>query len=91
MTSAEKGDQSLRLLQKILMELGDEKDSSKVLRDLQTLRSRGGIAHLANSESRAAASAMGVADLGAVAAFTAIISRLTHCVSRIAQLLAGIV
>lgn len=84
---AEKGDQSLRLLQRLLLDLGDEEDSSKALRDLQALRSRGGIAHLANSESRAAASAMGVADLGARSAFDAIVQQLIPCLSRVTELL----
>lgn len=50
----EKDEKSLSLLRKLLTSLGDAADSSKVLRDLYAMRSRGGVAHLSNSDSKAA-------------------------------------
>lgn len=85
-SSRDPGDKSLKLLQSLLQDLGDEEDSSKSLRDLQALRSRGGIAHLENSASRAAAAAMGVEDMGAMDAFNEILSRVTDSLERMAKL-----
>lgn len=87
LVSPEKNEQSLSLLRKALAAAGDPGDASRALRDLQALRSRGGIAHLENSASTAAAAEMGIAGLGAQAAFDAIVARLTTALASIVDVL----
>jgi len=43
------GEQSLSLLRRYLQQQGDEEDATRVLRELQAFRSKGGVAHLAGS------------------------------------------
>lgn len=83
----EKNEQSLSLLRKALTAAGDPGDASRALRDLQSLRSRGGIAHLENSASARAAEDMGITGLVAQAAFDTIVARLTTALSSIIDVL----
>ncbi|MFC7404818.1 hypothetical protein [Georgenia alba] len=84
---AEKGERSLSLLRKLLASLGDQDDVSKVLRDLYAIRSRGGVAHLSNSESRAVIGELGISELAPIAAFEAVVKSVEEAVSRIGDLL----
>ncbi len=84
---SEKGEQSLGLLQRCLNKFGDTDDSSQILRNLQGFRSRGGIAHLANSQSARAAAILGIDGLGSLQAFTTIVTRLTVAMNQMAELL----
>ena len=84
---ADKNEQSLSLLRRLLTAAGDPGDASRPLRDLQALRSRGGIAHLENSASAKAAAEIGVSGLGAQAAFDTIVARLTAALASIVDVL----
>ncbi|WP_345207812.1 hypothetical protein [Fodinibacter luteus] len=84
---AGKGEQSLSLLKSLLASLGDEADSSKVLRDLYAVRSRGGVAHLSNSASRAVLVQLGISELGPIAAFEAVVMKVGQSVAVLADLL----
>ncbi|MDQ1745903.1 MAG: hypothetical protein QOD07_166 [Frankiaceae bacterium] len=83
----ERGDQSLRLLQKLCEELGDENDVTATLRELQAFRSKGGVAHLAGSKKDTAAAALGISGLANVPAFDSIATRLTRDLRAVARLL----
>lgn len=86
---AEKDEKSLSLLRRPLSSLGDTADSSKVLRDLYALRSRGGVAHLSNSASKAALAELGIADVAPIVAFNTVVLQVGEAVSRIAELMGG--
>lgn len=85
---AEKDEKSLSLLRKLLTSVGDTADSSKVLRDLYAMRSRGGVAHVSNSDSKAALAELGIAELAPVAAFESVVLQVVEAVSAIGDLLA---
>lgn len=85
---SEKDEKSLSLLRKLLTSLGDTADSSKVLRDLYAMRSRGGVAHLSNSGSRAALADLGIAEVASIIAFERVVRQVGESVSKIADLLA---
>lgn len=84
---SEKGEKSLSLLRALLLSLGDGDDSSRVLRDLYAVRSRGGVAHLSNSDTKAALAGLGIELLGPVAAFEKVVGRVTQAVTDIDRLL----
>lgn len=84
----EKDEKSLSLLRKLLTSLGDAADSSKVLRDLYAMRSRGGMAHLSNSDSRGALAELGIAGVEPIVAFERLVRRVGEAVTEIGGLLA---
>jgi len=84
----EKDEKSLSLLRKLLTSLGDAADSSKVLRDLYAMRSRGGVAHLSNSDSKAALAELGIAGVEPIFAFERVVRRVGEAVTKIGDLLA---
>jgi hypothetical protein len=84
---ADKDEKSLSLLRKLLTSLGDTADSSKVLRDLYAMRSRGGVAHLSNTDSRGALVELGVGDVAPIAAFERVVLQVGDAVSKISDLL----
>jgi len=65
----DKGEQSLRLLQRFTQQLGDQDDVTLILRDLQGFRSRGAVAHLAGSDRAKAEASLGISGLSNAAAF----------------------
>ena len=73
----------------MLTSLGDAADSSKVLRDLYAMRSRGGVAHLSNSDSKAALAELGIAEMAPIVAFERVIRQVGEAVSKIGDLLAN--
>lgn len=83
----EKGEKSLSLLKKLLDSFGDQSNSSQVLRDLFAVRSRAGVAHLSNSDSKAVLDKIGIADASPREAFYEIVGRLTAALSEIDKLL----
>ncbi|MEU4220859.1 hypothetical protein [Actinoplanes sp. NPDC026623] len=87
LSTYEKGEQSLRLLQRYTQQLGDESDVTAILRDLQGFRSRGGIAHLAGSGKAKAAAALEITDLSNVEAFESVVARATACLEAITSLI----
>jgi hypothetical protein len=60
---------------------------TRALGELQAFRSRGGVAHLTNSDSRRAAAALGIDGLGAMDAFDVTVKRLTGSLEAIIALL----
>ncbi|MBB1500013.1 hypothetical protein H5397_00955 [Propioniciclava sp. MC1683] len=85
---AEKDERSLSLLKKLLISLGDTSDASKILRDLYAMRSRGGVAHLSNSESRVALAELGIDEVAPTAAFQSIVLQVGAAVTKVGDLLA---
>jgi hypothetical protein len=83
----EKGEQSLRLLQRYAQELGDTSDVTSVLRELQTFRSKGGVAHLGRSQMKKAEAALGISGLSNLEAFESVTVRLTACLTRLTDLM----
>ncbi|MDM3973782.1 hypothetical protein QRB36_06345 [Mycobacterium marseillense] len=86
---SEKGEKSLALLGRLLTSRGDADDSTKVLRDLYAIRSRGGVAHLHNSESTAVLAELGIDTLPPIPAFEKVIRQVGTAVTRIGDLLGG--
>jgi hypothetical protein len=84
--TAEKGDQSIRLLQKYADQLGDTSDITAILRELQSFRSKGGVAHLAGSQSDRAAAALRIDGLSSMEAFESVAVRATECILAIKDL-----
>lgn len=85
--ATEPGDQSLRLLQKYMDKLGDESDVTSALRGLQALRSRGGIAHIRNSQSDRALVAMGIEGLNPLDAFNEVAQQVARALRAITALM----
>jgi hypothetical protein len=83
----EKGEQSLRLLQRFTQELGDTSDMTEVLRELQTFRSKGGVAHLAGSQRKKAEAALGISGLSSLEAFESVTVRVTACLTALTELM----
>lgn len=71
------GEQSLRLLRRYLEQHGDGGDCTRVLRELQAFRSKGGVAHLAGSGKAKAAAELEIAGLGSLQAFESVVTRCT--------------
>lgn len=71
------GEQSLRLLRRYLEQQGDEGDVTRVLRELQAFRSKGGVAHLAGSGRSKAAVELEIEGLGTIQAFESVATRCT--------------
>lgn len=88
-SSVESGDQSLVLLERYVSERDGDPMTVRILRDLQGFRSRGGIAHLENSNSAKAAEALGISGLSNLDAFNSIAERLTAALSGIAEIIAS--
>jgi hypothetical protein len=86
---SEKDEKSLALLRKLLTLHGDSNDTSKVLRDLYAMRSRGGVAHLHNSASKAVLAELDIDALAPIAAFEKVVREVGTAVARIGELLAG--
>ena len=83
----EKGEQSLRLLQRYVQQLGGHKDTTAILFDLQNFRSKGGVAHLAGSHKEKAATMLGIDGMSNVAAFESVVVRITSCLDIVAGLI----
>jgi hypothetical protein len=83
----EKGEQSLRLLQRYAPELGDTSDVTAILRELQSFRSKGGIAHLAGSNTNKAKAALEISGLSNLEAFESITTRITVCLTQLIALM----
>lgn len=86
---AERDKKSLALLRELLTSRGDRADSSKVLRDLYAMRSRGGVAHLTSSDTVAALAELGLVGLTPIAAFDRVVRQVGEAVARIGELLAS--
>lgn len=85
--SVEKGEQSLSLLRKYATKLGDTTDITAILRELQSFRSKGGIAHLAGSQRGKAVAALDIVGLSNVEAFESVVVRVTACLVALAELM----
>lgn len=83
----DKGEQSLRLLQRYAQELGDTSDMTKVLRELQNFRSKGGVAHLAGSQRSKAEAALEISGLSNLEAFESVTVRVTACLTALTELM----
>ncbi|MGD9986337.1 hypothetical protein [Pseudonocardia sp.] len=86
-TGVEKGEQSLRTLTRLTDSLGDEEDVVAIFKNLQSFRSRGGVAHLENSTSAATELALGISGLSAIRAFAVVVSAIYKALVRIDQLI----
>lgn len=84
----EENDLSLSILRRLLDSRGDTTDATKVLRDLYGVRSRGGVAHLSNSDSKRALANLGIDGLRPIQAFDHIVRQVTEAVTTIGDLLA---
>jgi hypothetical protein len=84
---SEKGDQSIRLLQKYTQQLGGTYDTTAVLRELQSFRSKGGLAHLAGSQVGKAKAALEISGLSNLEAFESVVSRATACINSVTELI----
>lgn len=82
-----KDEKSLSLLQGWAQQLGDEDDVTAPLRQLQALRSRGGVAHLRNSQSDRAASELGILDKPPLEAFNSIVEMLAVSLNALTALM----
>lgn len=82
-----KDERSLSLLQKWAEQLGDEDDVTAPLRQLQALRSRGGVAHLRNSQSDRAASELGILGKPPLEAFNSIVEMLAMSLDALTALM----
>jgi hypothetical protein len=85
----EKGEQSLRLLQRFAQELGGVADVTAILRELQGFRSKGGIAHLAGSQRDKAEAALGISGLSKMEAFDSVTTRATACLTALTELMSN--
>jgi len=84
----DKGEQSLRLLQRFAQELGDTSDmTGAVLRELQGFRSKGGVAHLAGSQRKKAEAALEISGLSNLEAFESVTVRATACLTALTELM----
>lgn len=79
--------QSLTLLKRYLESIGDTGDTSEIFRLVQAYRSRGGVAHLANSDSKRAAVNLGIDGLDNLPAFESVAKRLTKSLEGISELI----
>jgi hypothetical protein len=82
-----KNEKSLDLLRKLLIARGDTTDASRVLRHLYAVRSRGGVAHLSNSDSKKVLANLGIEDLPPIQAFDLVVRQVTEAVTNIGVLL----
>ena len=85
-TNPGKGDQSLQLLRKYVLQLGGEEDTVLILQQLQAFRSRGGVAHLAGSQRESVAAALGITGKSPLAAFEYVVIRCTEALGQITAL-----
>ena len=83
----DKGEQSLRLLQRYAQELGDTSDMTAVLRELQGFRSKGGVAHLAGSQRYKAEAALEISGLSNLEAFESVAVRVTAFLTALTELM----
>jgi hypothetical protein len=83
----EPGKGSLRLLQRFALELGDTSDVTAILRELQSFRSKGGVAHLAGSSAKKARVSLEIEDLSNLQAFESIATRITSCLNELTALM----
>lgn len=83
----ERGESSLQTLARLTTELGSDGAPVSFLRNLQSFRSRGGVAHLENSQSVPAAAALGISGMPPSRAFTEIILAATACLVEIQRLI----
>ncbi|MFE9790062.1 hypothetical protein ACFYO7_32305 [Nocardia salmonicida] len=84
---AEKGEQSMKLLQRFTEKLGDESNCTAILRQLWEFRSKGGVAHFAGSEARATRATLGIEGMTNLEAFESIVSRITDMLNTIVRLI----
>lgn len=73
----EPGERSLQLLRRYLDQQGDDRDVTRILRELQAFRSSGGVAHLAGSSKSKAAANLEIEGLGILQAFESVATRCT--------------
>jgi hypothetical protein len=83
-----KEDGSLALLEKLVSRLGGSGEMTQPLKDLQGLRSRGGIAHLGGRDADKAVAQMEITGMSPEAAFNKICHRLTVALEAMAALFA---
>jgi hypothetical protein len=81
------GEKSLSMLRRYVQELGDTADVTAILRELQSFRSKGGIAHLAGSSADKARAALEIEGLSNLQAFESIATRLTSCLHELTALM----
>jgi hypothetical protein len=87
--SHERGEQSLSLLGRLSDALGGLPELTSVFRQLQSFRSRGGIAHLAGSGRARVAADLGVTGLSNWEAFESVVTRLTTSLAALTELMAN--
>lgn len=87
--NAEKGEQSLQLMRRFECALGSSGEVTAILRDLQSFRSKGGVAHLAGSSATQAVRALGIEGLSNVDAFDSIVTRATLCISTLTEMMSS--
>lgn len=80
-------EKSLSLLKRLLENLGDSTDCTKILKELYAVRSRGGIAHLENSTSAQALADLGIAGPPLMPAFERLVARLAACLVAVGGIL----
>lgn len=83
----EKDEKSLSLLRRFAKELGDTSDVTAILYELQSFRSKGGIAHLAGSSAKKARASLEIEDLSNLQAFESITTRITSCLNELTALM----
>jgi hypothetical protein len=83
----DKGEQSLRLLQRYATECGDEDDVTAIFRDLQAFRSKGGVAHLAGSQKHKVTAALAIDGLTSSQAFASVVTRATAALATFTELM----
>jgi hypothetical protein len=83
----ETGEGSLSLLRRFALELGDTSDVTAILRELQSFRSKGGVAHLAGSSAKKARVSLEIEDLSNLQAFESITTRITSCLNELTTLM----
>ncbi len=83
----EVNERSLSLLRRFADELGDAADVTAILKELQSFRSKGGIAHLAGSNAKKARVSLEIEDLSNLQAFESIATRITSCLNELTALM----
>ncbi|MFD8495786.1 hypothetical protein [Amycolatopsis sp. NPDC059657] len=87
LTDYEPGERSLSLLRRFTQELGGTTDITAIMRELQSFRSKGGIAHLAGSSAKKARAELEIEELTNLQAFESITTRITSCLNELTTLI----
>jgi hypothetical protein len=80
------GEQSIALLRRLLVSLGDTDDAAEAFAALQAFRSAGGVAHLGGSKAAAASARLGIDGMSPLEAFAQMTVKLTTALNHIADL-----